>query len=171
MVYKGVLRKDSKEDYSEAVAIKTLKGMRSTDFVTAYIVPLLSTGFIQEELVTDLLKECVKMQQCDHPNVLKLIGVCLDGGPAPYIIMPFMPNGSLLSYLKKERETIVLDISADEEMKVRVYLHGPQHMHVGYSSRCQLTKTFKDQHYYAMLRFRAVSTMSRHVHSYRARLQ
>lgn len=47
------------------------------------------------------------MSSLDHPNVLRLIGVCVDGGPAPYIIMPFMFNGSLLSYLKKERENLV----------------------------------------------------------------
>ena len=49
------------------------------------------------------------MYDFDHPNVLKLTGVCLDGGPAPYIIMPFMENGSLLSYLKKERDSLVLE--------------------------------------------------------------
>ena len=49
------------------------------------------------------------MKEFDHPNVLRLLGVCLDGGPAPYIIMPFMSNGSLLSYLKQERESLVLD--------------------------------------------------------------
>ena len=47
------------------------------------------------------------MSSLDHPNVLRLIGVCVDGGPAPYIIMPFMFNGSLLSYLKKERDNLV----------------------------------------------------------------
>ena len=49
------------------------------------------------------------MHKFDHPNVLKLTGVCLDGGPAPYIIMPFMTNGSLLSYLKKEREHVLIE--------------------------------------------------------------
>ena len=49
------------------------------------------------------------MQQFDHPNVLQLVGVCLDGGPAPYIIMPFMANGSLLSHLKEERENLVVE--------------------------------------------------------------
>ena len=49
------------------------------------------------------------MHEFDHPNVLKLVGVCLDGGPAPYIVMPFMANGSLSSYLKEERETLLLD--------------------------------------------------------------
>ena len=58
--------------------------------------------------MADLLKECARMYEFDHPNVLKLIGVCLDGGPAPYIIMPFMTNGSLLSHLKQERNNLVL---------------------------------------------------------------
>ncbi len=49
------------------------------------------------------------MYKFDHPNVLKLLGVCLDGGPAPYIIMPYMENGSLDTYLKKERENFLLD--------------------------------------------------------------
>ena len=70
-------------------------------------------GFVQKHLIRELLKECAKMQKFDHPNVLKLIGVCLDGGPAPYIIMPFMANGSLLSYLKKERDQLVVDTAAE----------------------------------------------------------
>ncbi len=49
------------------------------------------------------------MYKFDNPNVLKLSGVCMDGGPAPYIIMPFMANGSLSGYLKKERENFLLD--------------------------------------------------------------
>ena len=49
------------------------------------------------------------MSDFNHPNVLKLIGVCLDGGPAPFIVMPFMANGSLNAYLKKERESVLLD--------------------------------------------------------------
>ena len=49
------------------------------------------------------------MYKFDHPNVLTLTGVCLDGGPAPYIIMPFMAHGSLLSYLKQERQNLVVE--------------------------------------------------------------
>ena len=48
------------------------------------------------------------MSTLDHPNVLTLIGVCLDGGPAPYIVMPFMVNGDLHSHLKKERNNLVI---------------------------------------------------------------
>ena len=49
------------------------------------------------------------MSKFDHPNVLTLSGVCLDGGPAPFIIMPFMTNGSLLAYLTKNRATLVIE--------------------------------------------------------------
>ena len=66
--------------------------------------------------VDDLLKECIKMSEFDHPNVLTLIGVCLDGGPTPYIVMPFMENGSLLSYLKKERTHLVLEPGTTEDV-------------------------------------------------------
>ena len=60
------------------------------------------------------------MKQFNHPNVMNLIGVCLNAGPAPYIVMPFMANGSLLSYLRKERSNLLLDETADED-SVRVY--------------------------------------------------
>jgi serine/threonine protein kinase len=70
---------------------------------------------MHKDLVTDLLKECAKMKEFNHPNVLTLIGVCLDGGPAPYIVMPFMEKGSLLSYLREERRNLVLDSTVSEE--------------------------------------------------------
>ena len=66
-------------------------------------------GFLDDSIVSDLLKECTRMSTLDHPNVLTLIGVCLDGGPAPYIVMPFMVNGSLHSHLKKERDNLVIN--------------------------------------------------------------
>ena len=45
-----------------------------------------------------------------------LIGMCLeiDAGSPPYIVMPYMANGSLLDYLKKERNNLVLTESADD---------------------------------------------------------
>ena len=46
----------------------------------------------------------------DHSNILSLIGVCLDLGQAPCIVMPFMTRGSLLSYLKKERHLDTLTL-------------------------------------------------------------
>ena len=59
-------------------------------------------------MVNDMLKECSRMLSFDYIHVLTLKGVCLDGGPAPYIIMPFMANGSLQAYLKKNRKSLVI---------------------------------------------------------------
>ena len=56
------------------------------------------------------------MKHFDHPNVLHLIGVCLDAGPAPYVVMPYMANGSLLHYLKKERNNLVLPVGVDDDV-------------------------------------------------------
>ena len=78
-------------------------------------------GFLEKELVKDLLRECAKMKEFDHPNVLTLRGVCLDGGPAPYIIMPYMTNGSLQGHLKENRGMLVIDPdSKDLDDMVRV---------------------------------------------------
>ena len=76
------------------------------------------------------MKEVKAMLSFNHPNVMSLIGLCLDTG-VPLIIMPFMANGSVLEYLKsnrgdlhfksnkglwandgEENETKVIDISA-----------------------------------------------------------
>jgi len=65
------------------------------------------------------MEESVKMKHFNHPNVMNLIGVCIDAGPAPYIIMPFMANGSLLFYLRKERPNLLLNDTADDDL-VRV---------------------------------------------------
>ena len=58
----------------------------------------------------------MKMKHFDHPNVLSLLGVCLDAGAAPYVVLPFMANSSLLSYLKKERSNILLPPDIDNDV-------------------------------------------------------
>ena len=40
-----------------------------------------------------------------HPNVMSLIGVCMDG-EMPLLIMPFMNNGSVLEYVKNKKGTV-----------------------------------------------------------------
>ena len=65
-------------------------------------------GTFSDEEVTELIEECLQMKSFDHPNVMNLLGVCLDAGPAPYLILPYMENGNLLSYLKNNRESLVL---------------------------------------------------------------
>ena len=52
----------------------------------------------------------------EHPNVMSLIGVCFDG-EMPLIIMPYMSNGSVLEYVKKNKEQLYLqmDKKANQE--------------------------------------------------------
>ena len=57
------------------------------------------------------------MKMLAHPHIMRLIGFCKDG-PTPGIIMPFMENGSLLSYVKKERDLVVPTDTQMEETKV-----------------------------------------------------
>ena len=68
--------------------------------------------------VDDMMQESLKMKDFKHLNVLNLIGVTIDAGESPYIIMPYMANGNLLSFLKKERPnlTIAEDAGDDSEM-------------------------------------------------------
>lgn len=56
------------------------------------------------------------MQKFHHSNILSLIGVCIDAGAAPYIVMPFMNNGSLLTYLRKERPNLMVAQGAANEI-------------------------------------------------------
>ena len=66
--------------------------------------------------ISELLDESLKMKAFSHPNILNLIGICLDAGPAPYIVMPYMEMGSLLQFLKKERPNFTIAEGADEEL-------------------------------------------------------
>ena len=68
------------------------------------------------------VEESLKMSRFKHSHVMGLIGVCLDTGSAPFIIMPYMANGSLLKYLKRERENIVLSEENDED-EVSLIMH------------------------------------------------
>jgi len=43
------------------------------------------------------------MVSLDHPNVMSLIGVSVDR-EMPFLIMPFMANGSILEYVKHHKE-------------------------------------------------------------------
>ena len=78
-------------------------------------VSILAGNFDQLD-VDEFIGESLKMSRFRHAHVMGLIGVCLDAGRTPYIVMPYMANGSLVNYLKKERINIVLldDTEMDE---------------------------------------------------------
>ncbi len=51
-----------------------------------------------------LLEESVIMCGFDHPHVLGLIGISLDPSNSPHLLLPFMENGDLRTYLKNRRK-------------------------------------------------------------------
>ncbi|XP_011482957.1 tyrosine-protein kinase Mer isoform X2 [Oryzias latipes] len=87
-VVEGHLKKE--DDTFEKVAVKTMK----------------LDSFSQRE-IEEFLNEAACMKDFDHPNVIKLIGVCLETGsghsPKPMVILPFMKYGDLHSYLLRSR--------------------------------------------------------------------
>ena len=64
------------------------------------------------EQIRDFMSESAIMLDFDHPNILKLLGVCFDtNDQLPVIILPYMANGDLKSFLiskRGENEPIVL---------------------------------------------------------------
>ena len=61
-----------------------------------------------------LTKEISTMLSFEHPNVMSLVGVCLDG-EMPLLIMPFMANGSVLAYVRHHKQELLLTSEATEE--------------------------------------------------------
>ena len=80
-----------------------------------------SAGLFTVNDVHSMTEEILKMKHFDHPNVMTLIGVCVSVGGGPAIVMPFMENGSLLSYLRKDEENIT--IKGDQDLETVSFNH------------------------------------------------
>ena len=62
------------------------------------------SGISTEEQLRSFLAESLIMKDFKHPHVLGLLGVCFDTPDlSPYIILPFMANGSVKTYLRAKR--------------------------------------------------------------------
>ena len=75
----------------------------------------LCLGFLDPSDIADFRKECLKMKAFVHPHVMGILGICLDG-QAPYVVMPFMANGSLHTYLRKHRIELLISEAADIDL-------------------------------------------------------
>ncbi|XP_019125781.2 tyrosine-protein kinase Mer [Larimichthys crocea] len=87
-VVEGHLRQP--DGTSEKVAVKTMK----------------LDSFSQRE-IEEFLNEAACMKDFNHPNVIRLLGVCMEVGsghfPKPMVILPFMKYGDLHSFLLRSR--------------------------------------------------------------------
>nr|CAB38028.1 scavenger receptor tyrosine kinase [Geodia cydonium] len=89
-VYKGSMKTGDDDDRTVEVAIKTLKDIS------------------QQENIDNFVQESILMLGFNHPNVLELLGVCFDTTDRhPLIVLPFMANGDLRSYLMSKRDPSV----------------------------------------------------------------
>ena len=84
-----------------------------------YICACIVIGFHDQERADALLDEALRMRKLDHPNVLTLIGVCMDVLSAPCIVMPYMANGSLLPHLRRTNSYVL--VNSHEQRMVRKY--------------------------------------------------
>ncbi|XP_030624904.1 tyrosine-protein kinase Fer isoform X2 [Chanos chanos] len=80
-VYKGTLRDKT------PVAVKTCK------------------EDLPQDLKIKFLSEARILKQYDHPNIVKLIGVCTQRQPI-YIVMELVSGGDFLSFLRKKKEDL-----------------------------------------------------------------
>ncbi|XP_069043210.1 tyrosine-protein kinase Fer isoform X1 [Lepisosteus oculatus] len=60
---------------------------------------------LPQELKIKFLSEARILKQYDHPNIVKLIGVCTQRQPI-YIVMELVPGGDFLSFLRKKKEDL-----------------------------------------------------------------
>lgn len=60
---------------------------------------------LPDEQKRKFLQEGRILKQYDHPNIVKLIGICVQKQPI-MIVMELVPGGSLLSFLRKNNATL-----------------------------------------------------------------
>ena len=114
-VYKGILTKETEEGVEEiGVAIKTIKSRLTFILRTLVAIQLTYNADVDHSAYHELknfLEESSIMCSFSHPNVLGMEGVCLDKeSQSPYLILPFMKNGDLKTYLRKKRSISMVDL-------------------------------------------------------------
>ena len=80
-------------------------------------------GNFHQEEVSRFIQESLKMSRFRHTHIMGLIGVCVDTGAAPFIIMPYMANGSVLQYLRKGRENLIVSEENNEDEVRTIHMH------------------------------------------------
>ena len=68
-----------------------------------------------------LVEESLLMSTLNNPNVMMLIGVCIDSHETPYLVMPYMTRGNLLTFLRKNREELMVNDNEENKEMVIPY--------------------------------------------------
>jgi len=68
---------------------------------------------LNQKAVENFVQEGIIMKNFNHPHVLSLLGLCLGYKKEPMVILPFMANGDLRSYVKDKSRVNVYFILAN----------------------------------------------------------
>jgi len=55
---------------------------------------------LNQKAVENFVQEGIIMKNFNHPHVLSLLGLCLGHKKEPMVVLPFMANGDLRSFVK-----------------------------------------------------------------------
>ena len=106
LVYKAYIKTSIGK---ELVAVKTGKGIEKFNCAATLTDLFLITAFFSKSDFERLAKEISTMLSFDHPNVMSLIGVCMDR-EMPLVIMPFMSKGSVLEFVRHNKEELTVGL-------------------------------------------------------------
>ena len=111
-----------KNSATQIVAVKTMKGacvcIHEECHGRLHAACSSFAGLFSTRDLYSMVEEIMIMQAFNHPNVMALVGVSFDMNQVPSMVMPLMANGSLLSYLKRDRVRLLLPADASEEETV-----------------------------------------------------
>ena len=85
------------------------------DKVILFKLSFVFTGISGRYTAEQVLEEVMKMKHFSHDNILSLTGVAMDHNSSPCIVMPYMWNGSLDTFLKREKKQEKFWITLDSE--------------------------------------------------------
>ena len=69
------------------------------------------------------MDESQTMARFNHPNVMKLLGVAISKSKPLLVVMPFMAQGSLLSYLKRNRAELTVENEELTDLVIKLQRH------------------------------------------------
>ncbi|KJH51479.1 fibronectin type III domain protein [Dictyocaulus viviparus] len=125
---------------------------------TKVAIKALHEGYEESEKIK-FMKEAVLMNNFDHPNIVKLLGVCLEG-PKQFLILEFMEGGDLLNFLQSSDHFSSPTDSFPSQLSLRdvlsmlidigrgcAYLESNRHVHRDLAARnCLISFRTPDHH-------------------------
>lgn len=72
-------------------------------------------AFTEEEEIDKFIAESGIMVNFDHPNILRLVGICFNmEDNLPAIVLPYMANGDLRSFLREKKAEMITSCDDNE---------------------------------------------------------